>query len=346
MSNNLTTVDDFLVCANCGKGEGCELKRCSGCKLDLYCSRDCQAAARPEHKKSCKVRASELKDEAKKKQLHQDDPDNIYQRWKWDEKFVGPEIHGKGLTAKFPVSMVRNDPESLNNLCSSICEKSVQIGMIMLSILSHNNMIFWPWGVLLNHLNLEKIGQGLITDDKKMWEGDHKMCCLVAYIHRATYQVIKFEYTYDFERLWNNKGDDLIVKITGDDDLMDVLDPMSPNEYNPFIPELKALSIDLLQLLGHPKEYAENWITKGNESERTSFSIVGLEAIRQVFYAAFTVMKEGMKSVKDRPGELPKHDEESLSSFRADLHTFIDGLKYDEIDLHSMTIGDLLAMGR
>ena len=65
-----------------------------------------------------------------------------------------------------------------------------------------------------------------------------------------------------------------------------------------------------------------------------------------MFYAAFTVMKEGMKSVKDRPGELPKHDEDSLSSFRADLHTFIDGLKYDEIYLHSMTIGDLLAMGR
>ena len=56
-------------------------------------------------------------------------------------------------------------------------------------------------------------------------------------------------------------------------------------------------------------------------------------------------MKEGMKNVKDWP-KLPKHDEDSLAAFREDLHAFIDGLKYDEVDLHSMTIGDLFAMGR
>ena len=264
MSFNNLTIHKLLVCANCGKGEGCDLKRCSGCKLEIYCSSDCQVVHRPQHKKSCKVRAKVLKDEAKMKQQHQDDPDDIYQRWKWDTNFVGPELHGKGLTAKFAVSMVRNDPEALNNLVSSICEKSVQIGMIMISILFDKNMIFWPWGAVLPDMNLEKIGEEEITYNKEMWEGDHKICCLIAYIHKATYQIIKFEYTYDFEKLWNNKGDDIIMKVTGDDDLMDVFDPMSPNKHHPFIPELKTLSIDLLQLLGHPKEHAKDWITVGN----------------------------------------------------------------------------------
>ena len=53
-----------------------------------------------------------------------------------------------------------------------------------------------------------------------------------------------------------------------------------------------------------------------------------------MLYAAFTVMKEGMKNFNDCP-KLPKHDEDSLAAFREDLHTFIDELKYDEVDLHA-----------
>jgi len=53
---------DTDVCANCGKGEdgGRSLKACTACKLVKYCSRECQIAHRPQHKKACKKRAAEL----------------------------------------------------------------------------------------------------------------------------------------------------------------------------------------------------------------------------------------------------------------------------------------------
>ena len=57
--------NNILMCANCGKGEECsgDLKSCAACKLVKYCSRDCQIAHRPQHKKACKKRAAELHDE-------------------------------------------------------------------------------------------------------------------------------------------------------------------------------------------------------------------------------------------------------------------------------------------
>ncbi|EJK62639.1 hypothetical protein THAOC_16738 [Thalassiosira oceanica] len=55
------------VCANCGKGSDAEgtvkLKNCTACRLVKYCSVDCQKAHRKQHKKACKQRAAELKDE-------------------------------------------------------------------------------------------------------------------------------------------------------------------------------------------------------------------------------------------------------------------------------------------
>ncbi|EJK75025.1 hypothetical protein THAOC_03266 [Thalassiosira oceanica] len=56
------------VCANCGKGSsggegGVKLKDCTACRLVKYCGVDCQRAHRRQHKKSCKRRAAELKDE-------------------------------------------------------------------------------------------------------------------------------------------------------------------------------------------------------------------------------------------------------------------------------------------
>ena len=53
------------ICANCGKGEESSnsLKACTACKLVKYCSRDCQIAHRPQHKKECKKKPAELHDE-------------------------------------------------------------------------------------------------------------------------------------------------------------------------------------------------------------------------------------------------------------------------------------------
>ncbi|EJK56180.1 hypothetical protein THAOC_23985 [Thalassiosira oceanica] len=55
------------ACANCGKGSGGEggvkLKDCTACRLVKYCGVDCQRAHRKQHKKACKQRAAELKDE-------------------------------------------------------------------------------------------------------------------------------------------------------------------------------------------------------------------------------------------------------------------------------------------
>ncbi len=55
------------VCASCGvKGGGDDnitLKNCNGCFLVKYCSVKCQREHWPQHKKECKKRAAELKDE-------------------------------------------------------------------------------------------------------------------------------------------------------------------------------------------------------------------------------------------------------------------------------------------
>ena len=61
----MSSTDNIILCANCGKGEEStgDLKSCTACKLVKYCNRDCQIAHRPQHKKACKQRAAELHDE-------------------------------------------------------------------------------------------------------------------------------------------------------------------------------------------------------------------------------------------------------------------------------------------
>ncbi|EJK65627.1 hypothetical protein THAOC_13493, partial [Thalassiosira oceanica] len=53
------------ACANCGKlrSDAVKLKNCTACRLVKYCCVDCQRAHRKKHKKTCKQRAAELKDE-------------------------------------------------------------------------------------------------------------------------------------------------------------------------------------------------------------------------------------------------------------------------------------------
>ena len=52
-------------CASCGAAEGddVQLKKCNGCYLVRYCGLTCQRNHRLQHKKACKKRAAELRDE-------------------------------------------------------------------------------------------------------------------------------------------------------------------------------------------------------------------------------------------------------------------------------------------
>ena len=70
------TGDSADLCANCGKNENSEggavkLKNCNACLLVKYCNVDCQKAHRKQHKKACKQRAAELKDEQLYSQGHE-----------------------------------------------------------------------------------------------------------------------------------------------------------------------------------------------------------------------------------------------------------------------------------
>ena len=58
-----STEENIDVCANCGKDGGNGLKACTACKLVKYCNRDCQIAHRSKHKKACRKRAAEIRDE-------------------------------------------------------------------------------------------------------------------------------------------------------------------------------------------------------------------------------------------------------------------------------------------
>ncbi|EJK59631.1 hypothetical protein THAOC_20114, partial [Thalassiosira oceanica] len=53
------------ACANCGKlgSDAVKLKNCTACRLVKYCGVDCQRAHRKKHKKACKQRVAEVKDE-------------------------------------------------------------------------------------------------------------------------------------------------------------------------------------------------------------------------------------------------------------------------------------------
>ncbi|EJK77595.1 hypothetical protein THAOC_00564 [Thalassiosira oceanica] len=61
------------ACANCGKhaSDTVKLKDCAACRLVKYCGVDCQRAHRKQHKRACKQRAAELKDEKLYSQGHE-----------------------------------------------------------------------------------------------------------------------------------------------------------------------------------------------------------------------------------------------------------------------------------
>ena len=64
MSGNCNEADT-LRCASCGVAENddIKLKKCNGCHLVRYCGVECQKAHRKQHKRDCKKRAAELREE-------------------------------------------------------------------------------------------------------------------------------------------------------------------------------------------------------------------------------------------------------------------------------------------
>ncbi len=67
MSADSVGADDvILCCASCGITENdddVKLKKCTACYLVRYCSIECQKDHRKQHKRACKQRAAELRDE-------------------------------------------------------------------------------------------------------------------------------------------------------------------------------------------------------------------------------------------------------------------------------------------
>jgi len=65
MSGAEESGDTMMYCAACGTAEvnDVKLKKCTACHSARYCSVKCQRDHRPQHKRSCKKRAAELRDE-------------------------------------------------------------------------------------------------------------------------------------------------------------------------------------------------------------------------------------------------------------------------------------------
>ena len=65
MSTNLEADEKMMCCAGCGKAEvdDIKLRKCNGCKSVRYCGVKCQREHRPKHKRECKNRVAELRDE-------------------------------------------------------------------------------------------------------------------------------------------------------------------------------------------------------------------------------------------------------------------------------------------
>jgi hypothetical protein len=58
------TMTTIICCAECGMKGGVSLKACKSCMLVKYCNPTCQRNHWATHKKICKQRAAEIRDEA------------------------------------------------------------------------------------------------------------------------------------------------------------------------------------------------------------------------------------------------------------------------------------------
>ena len=92
------------VCASCGKVEvdDIKLKKCTACKLVKYCGVACQKEHWSQHKRACKKRAAELRD---------------------DRLFTQPDIscYGECPICLLPLSLDRSKSVMMSCCCTLIC---------------------------------------------------------------------------------------------------------------------------------------------------------------------------------------------------------------------------------
>jgi len=252
----------------------------------------------------------------------QDDPFDVYQRWKWDAQFCSPEIFGVGLFNK-----IYFNPKMVE-IMSSVCKKAVQIGTRIISILIKKHSMTFPWSPELNAaLNLDSMSIMAIEYHKDLMGDDHKMSAVIARLHPETYKVTSIGYTKDYERLWNKRKEDKSIPLImiAKSYLMNALDPTSPNEYQPYLPELKLLTDYLLLLFGHPAEVAKDWVME-DEVQGTAINTIGTKMILTTIYSTFVALGE-----YNHPA-IPEYDEEPpFKEFlaRIDIKKFIADMEYN-----------------
>ena len=273
-----------------------------------------------------------------KKYRYQDDPTNIYQRWRWDPNFCNAKFLGRRLLRKMYL-----EQEEFDEIMDAVCEMSVEIGMRLIALLGRNE-IFWPWSHYISHVETAQNGlvDAHIQESKENYGDEYKICEVVAHYEPDTDRVLGIGLTDDYEAMWKTMDPEksFPVYITGANSIMRELIRLPDSEYSDvsFTPEFKTLSVDLLVLIGHPRVEAENRLQEESE-EMMYFSHNGILAILSSVYSAFIVLYEESSSMNGDKPTPPNYDDEPLDEFRSELLAFIDDLDFIYDD---MTIDDML----
>lgn len=281
---------------------------------------------------------SKLSNEEKRELIfkHQDDPFNVYERWKWDPQFCSAGVWGVGLTTKTAYNP--NMVEILNG----VCEMVVKIGLRILSILKREASLVFPWNpdLFISHLDLDSVSEGVIQDSKEAMGDSHPIGAIIARLDPATYKVLSIGYTKDYESLWNKRKEDKSnpLLMISDSYLFEVLDPKKTNPYIPYQPELKFLTDYLILLFGHSFDKAKRWVGETAEGNTTIDSIA-MEIILTTLYTTLTALGGDTQQV-----DIPEYDKEPpFKEFISQLgiKKFIVDMEYNHDT--GITIDDLIA---
>ena len=189
------------------------------------------------------------------KQHYQRDPTNVYQRYSWDGYFCSTGLFGREFLTKI---MFNRDTAIYYKFMDLVCEQFAQVGMRMVAALAEDGWsMTWPWPKFLT-VNREFVtdmnDQTIEYSKEVMGRDDWRISAVVAHVNPETYKVIKFEFTEDFEIMWEGSKANklsLPLKVIADFDIMDRLNMDSPEYSAPLTAKLKTLSADLLSLIGH-----------------------------------------------------------------------------------------------